>query len=176
MVADQKELKRPELRTRFANVTKDNILQLRKLLEACLPVRYEDKFYNEIVSPDNRDITQLLNHADMVVGAICSRVETPVDGPQRLYIMALGVLTLFRRYGFGAKCLDLVKESAQKRGLDAIYAHVQISNDAAVAFYKSYGFEVIETVENYYKEGIVPRNAFLIRLIVPKVTEVISPE
>ena len=65
--------------------------------------------------------------------------------------------------------MNLIKEAAQKRGITQIFAHVQISNDDAIAFYKSYGFEIVETVKDYYKEGIMPRDAYLIRLDVEKV-------
>lgn len=47
---------------------------------------------------------------------------------------------------------------------DAIHEatlHVQVNNDDAVRFYKKFGFEVGETVLNYYKR-IDPPDAFLL--------------
>lgn len=41
------------------------------------------------------------------------------------------------------------------------FSHVQVSNEGALAFYKKFGFEVIETSENYYKR-IEPADAFVL--------------
>lgn len=42
-----------------------------------------------------------------------------------------------------------------------IYLHVQTSNEEALIFYKKYGFEIIGTVEGYYKK-ITPPDAYIL--------------
>lgn len=40
-------------------------------------------------------------------------------------------------------------------------SHVQINNESALDFYKRFGFEIVETVENYYKR-IEPADAYVL--------------
>lgn len=41
------------------------------------------------------------------------------------------------------------------------FSHVQVSNDDALAFYKNFGFEIVELSKNYYKR-IEPTDAYLV--------------
>lgn len=58
--------------------------------------------------------------------------------------------------------LEHVLRYAKTRKLDAVYLHVQVNNDVAIAFYKKFGFEIIETKENYYKR-IEPAAAYVLQ-------------
>jgi hypothetical protein len=57
----------------------------------------------------------------------------------------------------GAQLMDQLLEGVAKHSEEVkeIYLHVQTSNVDAVRFYSRLGFEVTETVENYYR-GIEP--------------------
>ena len=63
----------PEVAVTFTQVHEKNVQQLRVLNGAVLPVRYQDKFYREIVS--SAKYTQLAYFSDVLVGAVCSRIE-----------------------------------------------------------------------------------------------------
>ena len=39
---------------------------------------------------------------------------------------------------------------------------MQVNNEAGLSFYKSFGFEIAQEIENYY-EDIEPRNCYLLR-------------
>ena len=54
-----------------------------------------------------------------------------------------------------------VDEYAKKCEAVSIHLHVQTSNEQAMNFYMKHGFEVIETVKNYYKDKIDPPDAHL---------------
>ena len=153
----------------FGEVTEKNIDQVRKLNLAVFPVRYNDKFYADLATTHGK-FTQLGFFSDILVGAICCRVE-PLDGPKfKVYIMTIGVLAPYRRLGIGQQ---LLKEMLKKCGEDAncaeVYLHVQVGNDDAVEFYKRFDFEVGETVKDYYKR-IEPPDAVVLAKRPPFVT------
>ena len=40
--------------------------------------------------------------------------------------------------------------------------HVQVNNETAIAFYKKFGFEIVEKKEQYYKR-IEPSDAYVLK-------------
>jgi len=81
---------------------------------------------------------------------------------RRIYIMTLGVLARYRSYGIGTKLVQTILNYADKRkDINEIYLHVQVNNNYAINFYKRFGFEVGETLFNYYKR-IQPPDCFVL--------------
>lgn len=167
------------LSVRFANITKDNIGQFRSLNLAIFPVRYNDKFYRDLVKGDtineDNELIRLAYHNDCLIGAIACRLEDVKTGDiiedtakkndstfKKLYIMTLGVLAPYRGYGVGNKLLkhiiEFVKTSAV---VSQIYLHVQINNESAISFYKKFKFDVVETLKGYYKK-IEPADCYIL--------------
>jgi ribosomal protein S18 acetylase RimI-like enzyme len=64
-------------------------------------------------------------------------------------------------------CLDLCKGNAE---VHEAYLHVQTSRDEAIAFYKKFGFEIVETLENYYKRIEPPHAYVLMKTLQPPAT------
>jgi ribosomal protein S18 acetylase RimI-like enzyme len=108
-------------------------------------------------------------HSDVLVGAICCRREVDEAHPGyfKVYIMTLGVLKPYRRFGLGSKLLEgVIDHVKQEKKITHIYLHVQINNEAAINFYtKKFNFVVAETIENYYKK-IEPHQCYLLNLNV----------
>merc|ERR1711908_16030 len=82
--------------------------------------------------------------------------------------MALGDIT--PKNGLGSKLLaEVMSNVARKIGdlgnVSEIYLHVQISNEEAIAFYKKFGFDVGEQIDNYYKR-IDPPHAVVLRKVM----------
>lgn len=51
----------------------------------------------------------------------------------------------------GKRLLQQTLESCSKQAdCEQMYLHVQVGNDSAVDFYKSFGFEVGEVIKDYY--------------------------
>lgn len=165
-------------------MTKDNVGQLRKLNSVVFPVSYSDKFYDAVVKEDDKNIVKLAYHSDNVVGAITCRIETGLpsetpstpDAPatfaatkdesaakqKRVYIMTLGVLSAYKRYGVGTEMLQsLIAYIEKRKDIAEVYLHVQVNNADAVAFYKRNGFEVVNTLKGYYKR-IQPADCFVV--------------
>ena len=100
----------------------------------------------------------------MLVGAVSCRLDKDANGGGvQLYIMTLGVLERYRRLGVGRKLLDYVLDKVldKHRDVKEVRLHVQVNNDAALAFYAAHGFEKGPRVADYYKD-VEPKDAFLL--------------
>lgn len=150
----------------FGDVSPKNIEQVRKLNMAIFPVKYNDKFYNDLANNamGQHPYTFLAYFADIMVGAIACRVEPQENSSGfKVYVMTIGVLAPYRRLGIGAKLLEQTLEACAKAGpdLEEVYLHVQVGNDDAVNFYKGFGFEKGEIVKDYYQR-LDPNDAYVI--------------
>jgi len=155
------------VRIELGDVTPHNIKQLRRLNQVVFPVSYNDKFYKDVLEAG--ELAKLAYYNDMVVGAVCCRVDTS-ENLRRLYIMTLGCLAPYRRQGIGTKMLEHILNFVNKDGnFDKIFLHVQVNNEDAIAFYKKFGFEVVETKEHYYKR-IEPADAHVLQKTIRVVT------
>ncbi|KAL1918860.1 uncharacterized protein VTP21DRAFT_2882 [Calcarisporiella thermophila] len=144
----------------LGDITPNNIGQLRKLNTVLFPVKYDEKFYKEVLEVG--DFAKLAYYYDVCVGAICCRKEL-THSPPRLYIMTIGVLAPYRNLGIGSALLSYVIERARAAHYSEIYLHLQVSNEEALSLYTRHGFEVRELVKNYYKR-IEPADAHLLAL------------
>lgn len=68
---------------------------------------------------------------------------------RRFTIISIGVYDIFRGKGYGKLLLQTVLNSFSTK---EISLHVRITNKIAQNLYKSLGFEIIETEENYYHQ------------------------
>eukprot|EP01060_Flectonema_neradi_P023385 TRINITY_DN3162_c1_g4_i1.p1 TRINITY_DN3162_c1_g4~~TRINITY_DN3162_c1_g4_i1.p1 ORF type:complete len:198 (+),score=36.17 TRINITY_DN3162_c1_g4_i1:49-594(+) len=126
-------------------------MEMLKILQrATYPVIYQTTFYQNLYS-QGRQFSWLAYYCDTLIGEICCRVEPTADGGKRLYIMTLGVLAPYRRDGVASYLLrHAMLDAYNSPAINSIALHVQISNTVAIDFYKKYGFEVKETVKDYY--------------------------
>ena len=127
---------------------------LKRLVEVCFPLTYKDEFYIRVVNL-YKDYARFIVVKDIVVGGVVCRVDEDEETKQPyLHLMILLVLKKYRRLGLAAKLLKFIYASLQKSNpkITFIRLHVQKVNEAAVNFYKSEGFEVIEEVKDYYTD------------------------
>ena len=61
----------------------------------------------------------------------------------------------------GTKLLNHVFDLSAKQNISEIYLHVQTNNDDAIAFYKKFGFEITQTIHNYYM-NIMPPDCYVL--------------
>ncbi|KAH7387939.1 hypothetical protein KP509_16G049600 [Ceratopteris richardii] len=101
-------------------------------------------------------------YGDICVGSIACRVERVSATTVKLYIMTFGILAPYRRLGIGAKLMGHILDVCHKNAtVLEIYLHVQTNNEEALAFYRNFGFEVREKIENYYTD-IEPPDCYLL--------------
>jgi len=154
----------------LGHVTPHNIKLLRKVNSVVFPVSYHDKFYKDVLEAG--ELAKLAYYNDIVVGAVCCRVDNSGPGGRKLYIMTLGCLAPYRRLGIGTLMLEHVLNYVEKDGgFSSIFLHVQVNNDSAIDFYKKFDFHIVETKEQYYKR-IEPADAHVLEKFLKSDTSV----
>ncbi|OJA13071.1 hypothetical protein AZE42_01896 [Rhizopogon vesiculosus] len=166
-------------RITFAYLTYRNIGTVRKLNSVLFPIKYSDKFYQDILATEVEDFCQLVYYNDVPVGIICCRLEN-----KDLYLMTMGVLAVsypavnrgkytdhykpYRSRQLGSETLKRIIKAAashSKPKIRRIYLHVQTSNTEAKKFYEKNGFKEVGIKEDYYKK-IVPRDAWILERVI----------
>ena len=98
----------PYTRIDLGDVTPHNIKLLKKVNQVVFPIVFDDKFYKDVL--ESGEYAKLAYYNDVVVGAVCCRVDVtnPEEGQiakKKLYIMTLGCLAPYRRLGNHIFCL-----------------------------------------------------------------------
>ncbi|XP_064650474.1 N-alpha-acetyltransferase 50-like isoform X2 [Lineus longissimus] len=107
-------------RIELGDVTPHNIKQLKRLNQVVFPVSYNEKFYKDVLEVG--ELAKLAYFNDIVVGAVCCRVDTSEPNKRRLYIMTLGCLAQYRKLGIGTKMLEHVLSICEKDGnFDSVF-------------------------------------------------------
>ncbi|KAF9501901.1 N-acetyltransferase NAT13 [Pleurotus eryngii] len=151
-------------RVSFASLTSNNLGTVRKLNSVLFPIKYSEKFYQDILLPEVENFCKLVYYNDIPVGTVCCRLETKEDRTS-LYLMTMGILAPYRSKGLGSQSLELILKSASSHAkIDRVYLHVQVSNEGAKKFYEQHGFKLVGLQTNYYKK-IVPHDAWILEHI-----------
>lgn len=59
----------------------------------------------------------------------------------------------FRGKGVGKELMEYIFKYFAENGAKEVTAHSRLHNKAGCSFLKSFGFEIVKTVENYYRDG-----------------------
>ncbi|TFK68664.1 acyl-CoA N-acyltransferase [Pluteus cervinus] len=155
-------------RISFTSLTPNNLGTVRKLNSVLFPIRYSEKFYNDVLLSEVEEFCKLVYYNDVPVGTICCRLEKK-ENRANLYLMTMGILAPYRSRGLGSQTLEAVLTAAAasaKPKIDKIYLHVQVSNDGAKRFYEKHGFNEVEIYKDYYKK-IEPHDAWVLEKVFP---------
>jgi len=159
-------------RVSFSSLTPNNLGTVRKLHSVLFPIRYSERFYDDILQPEVENFCKLVYFNDVPVGTICCRLEIK-NGANQLYLMTMGILAPYRSRGVGSQCLELIAAAAAahaKPKLSRVYLHVQTSNTAAKAFYERHGFVEVGIHKGYYKK-IAPHDAWILERVITQGAE-----
>mmetsp|Transcript_16613 Transcript_16613/g.35776 ORF Transcript_16613/g.35776 Transcript_16613/m.35776 type:complete len:193 (-) Transcript_16613:80-658(-) len=157
--------KKPALKLDIGHLTEKNVGQLKKLNVATFPITYHEGFYKLLWN--HLEYSRLGFYAEILVAAICCRIEQRPQGGNALYIMTLSVLEPYQRRSLAQQLMKWAIEKAESEeqksdNIEEMYLHVQTSNEAAINFYKGFGFEISETIEDYYL-NITPASCYILR-------------
>lgn len=170
----------------FDEVDETNVSELEKINLAIFPIKYPPRVYQDIVKCAGVSFLATIDDAPglrgskgstgptgptgstlsstRTIGGVSCRLEQTSEGII-LYIITLGVLAPYRNEGLGkallGRSLETVRESLPEVGRARL--HVQVSNTDAIRFYEKHGFEIVETIENYYLKT-EPRHAVVLEL------------
>lgn len=144
----------------FTLVLPGQVAILKAIHTRLFPITYSESFYHKIFE-DHSHQSFFIHNNQEYVGA-CS-FYTRDDSA---YIMTFGILSLYRRHGFGSQALQLL-ESILKCHLrvSRVYLHVQTNNLAAISFYTKNSYTYKHSVPNYY-HCLRPSSAFLFEKIL----------
>lgn len=84
-----------------------------------------------------------------IIGFICGIIENR----ETSRILMLAVHPLYRNQGVGSELLKGFIAKSSNRGLNKITLEVRVSNDRTIRFYQKRGFQLIDSLEEFYTDG-----------------------
>lgn len=85
---------------------------------------------------------------DQIVAAGCTWIIY-----ERAEISTIGVRKTHQRKGYAKEMLEMFHRKAATSGVNQIFLEVRVSNQPAIALYKSYGYKVTKVRKNYYSDN-----------------------
>lgn len=76
-----------------------------------------------------------------------------MSGPRTARILVIAVLKPFRGQGIGSALLSAFTNECGLKGMANIELEVRQSNKPAIRFYMKHGYQVIDTIHGFYKDG-----------------------
>ncbi|MCB9643841.1 MAG: ribosomal protein S18-alanine N-acetyltransferase [Myxococcales bacterium] len=84
--------------------------------------------------------------------------------PGELHILNVAVLPDYRRLGIARKMMEDALRLARQADAAQIFLEVRISNEAAIALYRSFGFEQVGLRKKYYEKPVEDALVFVLSL------------
>tara|TARA_B100000963_G_C22374183_1_gene557243 strand:- start:70 stop:519 length:450 start_codon:yes stop_codon:yes gene_type:complete len=125
-------------------IDKEDIYDLSKIGEESLPIYYTMYHLLEILSDSSYVIFKCMLNNTIIGFAIIK-----IYNSKHLHVMSIAISKKYRNTGCGSKLLNHLKIKFMNH---KITLYVQIQNNPAVQFYLKNGFEIKNTIENYYDE------------------------
>ena len=86
---------------------------------------------------------------DRIVGYIVAWVIAPVESQ----VGSIAVLPEYRRHGLGRQLMEILLAACRETGTRDTFLEVRVSNEPAIALYRSLGFENDGIRKRYYQNG-----------------------
>ena len=138
--------------------SKDDISEVISINFTTLPEHYSDYFFEDLLrsAPESFLVAEKDGH---IVGYIMCRVEYGFSNFKRFsltrkgHVVSLAITEGNRRKGLGDALVRNATEALKLKGCTEVYLEVRVSNHDAVRLYQRIGFEVITTMEGYYRDN-----------------------
>lgn len=117
----------------------------------------EAAFVDTLASPAGRG--WVLRDGDEVCGYVLL-----VAGGDQADLASIAVAPTRRQAGLGGTLLDHALAAARAEGIREVFLEVRVSNEAALALYRSRGFSVIGCRRAYYRHPVEDARCLKVRL------------
>lgn len=134
---------------------------LHRLDQACFPpgISYSKTTLRYFLTLPSADCV-IAEESGRIVGFAVSE-----ENPPLAHIITLDVTEKHRRLGVGTALLQQLESNLAARGVRSILLETANDNEAAVAFWKRYGYRIEATLKRYYLGRI---DAYEMRKILPR--------
>ncbi len=138
--------------------TREDLRNVISINMVSLPEHYSDFFFEDILrsSPESFLVAE---KDELLVGYIMCRVEYGFSSFKRFsltrkgHIVSLAILELHRRKGLGETLVKRAIERLKYKGCSEVYLEVRASNTEAVNLYRKLQFNIMSTMEGYYRDN-----------------------
>lgn len=91
-------------------------------------------------------------HVIRQAGRVVGYIDFWKVGPE-IHLINIAVDPRLRRQGIGSELMEFLLQTARREAAQEIYLDVRVSNIAAVALYRRYGFKKTGVRKKYYADG-----------------------
>lgn len=114
---------------------------------------WAERIFDNWVGPERirKDMAMGYFYADLVVGDDVVGLASAGKEGDAIFISKLYIMPEFRRRGYGQQALDLIFDLGREQGCTSAKLQVNPRNEAAISFYKKYGFRTVG--RNEYERG-----------------------
>ncbi|MFQ6134567.1 MAG: GNAT family N-acetyltransferase [Nitrososphaerales archaeon] len=138
--------------------TKEDLKNVISINLISLPEHYSDFFFEDILrsSPESFLVAE---KDGSLVGYIMCRVEYGFSNYKRFsltrkgHIVSLAILEPHRKRGLGEALVRRAVDGLKLKGCSEVYLEVRVSNTDAVRLYRRLAFDVLSTMEGYYRDN-----------------------
>lgn len=125
-----------------------------------LPENYSSYFYLELY--ENFPKVFLVAEVDnKIVGYIMCRIETggpefkrtPFGLTRKGHIVSVAVLPEYRQHGIGSALITEAMRGMIEYNASECFLEVRVTNEQAINLYKELGFQIVNTISDYYHDG-----------------------
>ncbi len=137
-----------------------DIHQVMRINQVTLPENYPYPFFLEILRryPDSFIVAEKNGE---ITGYMMNRIEKGLPGfftnkfhrGIKGHVVSIAVLPEHRKKGIGKRLMIEGMKAMKEYGAEEIVLEVRITNDSALAMYKSLGFTVVRELRGYYHDG-----------------------
>lgn len=138
----------------------DDVHQVMRINQITLPENYPYPFFLEILRKYPNSFVVAEKNGE-IAGYMMNRIEKGLPGfftnkfhrATKGHVVSIAVLPEHRKKGIGKRLMMEGMRAMKDYGAEEFVLEVRITNEPALAMYKSLGFAVVRELRGYYHDG-----------------------